>query len=342
MKFSVGYQMAEDGTERAFSDIVEEFKEHISEMYFPWPETATCRASISERRGYVNWRARETLEEELCKVRDLGVKLDLLFNANCHGGDSVSQYLENKITSIIEHLDECGLRPEIVTTTSPAIARIVRKNFSGIEIRASVNMIIGTVKGMAYYGGLFDSFHIQRDYNRDFERIAELKEWADANGKKLIMLANSGCMSFCSGQIFHDNLVAHEREIDERKNIDGFNPFLCREVLKKRENWVTILQNTWVRPEDLHHYDKWFDTVKLATRMHANPAMVIRAYVSRKFRGNLADLCEPGYSPLIAPYVLDNTAFPDDWFEKTSSCRKKCHKCSYCQSVLEKVLRKME
>ena len=42
-----------------------------------------------------------------------------------------------------------------------------------------------------------------------------LKAWADANGKSLHFLVNSGCMNYCSGQSFHDNLVAHEAEIAE-------------------------------------------------------------------------------------------------------------------------------
>lgn len=90
----------------------------------------------------------------------MGIKLDLLFNANCYGRYSLSQYLENLVCSVIEHISEIGL--DVVTTTSPMIARIVKENFSDIDVRASVNMRIGTVKGMEYLADLFDSFHIQQ------------------------------------------------------------------------------------------------------------------------------------------------------------------------------------
>jgi collagenase-like PrtC family protease len=270
----------------------------------------------------------------------MGVKLDILFNANCYGAESTSNKLANKVLSIIDYLNEKIDGVEIATTTSPAIAHVIKTNFPDIEVRASVNMKIGTVKGMQYVSDLFDSFHIQREFNRDLERIKELKAWADANEKRLIMLANSGCMAHCSGQIFHDNLVAHESEIVEQKNIPDWNFHACWRYLKNKENWSSVLQNTWVRPEDLHNYEPFFDVAKLATRMHSNPAMVIRAYATGKYNGNLLDLFEPGFGPAFFPWMINNSDFPSDWFETTSRCDKKCFKCNYCKEVLKKVLTK--
>ena len=50
------------------------------------------------------------------------------------------------------------------------------------------------------------------------EKLKMLKAWAQENGKKITILANSGCMRDCSGQIFHDNMVAHEDEICKKEN----------------------------------------------------------------------------------------------------------------------------
>ncbi len=45
------------------------------------------------------------------------------------------------------------------------------------------------------------------------------------------------------------------------------------------------------------------------------------------------------YIPMtVIPYVIDNTKFPDDWFEVTSRCDKKCHQCNYCNEVMDQVL----
>lgn len=106
-------------------------------------------------------------------------------------------------------LEKVGL--DIVTTTSLTIAKAVKDNFSDIEVRASVNMRLGTVKSLEYIEDLFDSFYLQREYNRDFERIREMKRWCDLHNKGLYMLVNSGCLNFCSAQTFHDNLIATRR-----------------------------------------------------------------------------------------------------------------------------------
>lgn len=337
MKFAVGFQLYDLG-EEPFSEIVRTYQDRISEVFFAWQDTPSGRSGIATRHGYTDWTAQSRTEEELRAIRDMGIKLDILFNGNCYGEYALSEKLANNVISILRHLEETVGGVEIVTTASPAIAHTVKKHFPDMEVRASVNMKIGTVKGMEYLSGLFDSFHVQRDYNRDLDHLRMLKQWADGAGKKLVMLANSGCFIHCSGQIFHDNLVAHEAQICEVANLKDFTPYVCWNALKNRENWPMLLQNTWVRPEDLHHYEDLFDTVKLATRMHARPGMVIDAYCRGKFYGNTLDLCEPGFGRAIAPYIINNMAFPEDWFEKTTGCDKQCHQCGYCKSVLEKVL----
>ena len=337
MKFAVGFQLFNPG-EEPFSQIVKTYQAHISEVFFSWQDIPSGRSGIATRHGFTDWTAQQRLEEELKKIKDMGIKLDLLFNANCYGQYAMSEKLSNTVCSIIGHLAEIGCGVEIVTTTSLTIAHVVKHYFPEIEVRGSVNMKIGTVKGMEYLSDLFDSFHVQREYNRDLPHLKMLKQWADTHGKKLILLANSGCFSHCSGQTFHDNLVSHESEICEVNNLKDFTPYLCWRTLKDPKNWHMLLQNTWIRPEDLHHYDGLFDTVKLATRMHSLPGLVIDAYCRRHYIGNTLNLFEPGFGRAIAPYIIDNSAFPKDWFTQTSGCDKLCHNCGYCKQVFDQVM----
>jgi hypothetical protein len=337
MKFAVGYQILEDRSE-SFVDVVRDYREHISEVYFPWVGMASGRAALNVSRGLVDWRVQAELERDLCTFREFGFDLDLLLNANCYGGRAVSLHLENEVGSLLTHLEETVGGVDIVTTTSPAIARTVKQYFPSVSVRASVNMRIGTIQGLSYSAGYFDSYCIQRDRQRDPDYVRLLRRWADENGKSLVMLANSGCLRFCPGQVFHDNMVAHEQEIDETANIPNWTPHMCWNLYRDRSNWPAFLQATWIRPEDLHHYDGLFDVVKLATRMHVNPRLVIHAYATRRYRGNLLDLFEPGFGPAFAPWIIDSTKIPEDWFERTSGCTGTCMDCSYCASVLEHAL----
>ncbi|HEX2998660.1 MAG TPA: hypothetical protein VHR86_00195 [Armatimonadota bacterium] len=341
MQFAVGYQLDEEDDE-PFAALVRDFRPHISEVYFPWADLPSGRSPLTSRGGYTDWSGQERLEADLAAFHAMGIRLDILFNANCYGGRAISRSLQNQVVSILERLGEVAGGADVVTTTSLAIARTVKKYFPKIETRASVNMRIGTIKGMEYLADLFDGYYVQRDLNRDLEALRDLRAWADRNGKRLCLLANSGCLRYCSGQSFHDNLVAHEAEISETVNIDKWIPHVCWNYFRDHAHWPAVLQNTWIRPEDLHHYEELFPLVKLATRMHARPRMVLQAYTERHFHGNLLDLCEPGYGPAFAPYVIDNSAFPADWFARTSTCGGHCDRCDYCARTLEQVLLRLD
>jgi len=341
MKYAVGYQL-QDETEESFVDIVQDYREHVGEVYFPWADLPSGRAPLNAQRGYVDWTGLRRLEDDLRAFREMGLQLDLLFNANCYGGRAVSEYLENQVGSVLEHLNDIVGGADVVTTTSLAVARTVKRYFPKIDVSASVNMRIGTIHGMDYVKGLFDSYYIQRDRQRDVAYVRTLKTWADANDKTLCMLANSGCLRYCPGQTFHDNLVAHEQDVDETANIKEWTPHVCWNLYKEQENWPAILRASWVRPEDIQHYEGLVPIAKLATRMHANPRLVLHAYAEQRYRGNLLDLFEPGFGPIFAPHVVDNTRFPSDWFEQTSTCGATCYDCDYCRKVLEDVLVRFE
>ena len=223
-------------------------------------------------------------------------------------------------------------------TASPMIAHTVKTRFPGIEVRASVNMRLGTAQAMGYVGDLFDSFYLQRDLQRDLNHVRKVRAWCDRHGKKLCLLANSGCLRFCPGQTFHDNLIAHSESAERQENLPDWNPHVCWNLYRDPEKLVEILKATWIRPEDLHRYSGLADTVKLATRQHAHPRMVIGAYAEGCFAGNLLDLLEPGFSPAFAPRVIDNAAFPSDWAERIGRCPGDCEACSYCREVLSQVL----
>lgn len=337
MKFAVGYQLPQCKDE-SIVDLVRDYCDHVAEVYFAWVGQASGRAAVGAQRGAVDWTAQQRMEQDICALRSMGVRLDVLFNANCYGRHAASRNLEMTVGSILEHLATTAGGADIVTTASPAVAYIVKKHFPGIEVRASVNMRIGTIEAMRYVSHLFDSYCIQRDVQRDLVFVRQVHDWCRQAGKGLCMLANSGCLRCCPAQSYHDNMVAHDAEIDETIPLEGWTPHLCWSLYRDPANWPAILQSTWIRPEDLHLYEDLFEVAKLATRMHANPRLVLHAYTRGRHRGNLLDLMEPGFGPAFAPHVIDNTRFPADWFARTSTCDRRCDRCNYCASVLEIVL----
>lgn len=313
-----------------FSNIVSDYQDHIREIYFAWPGTSSGRAPLAEEEETIR-----QMSGELPYIKSMGINLNLLFNASCYGPDAVAKSFSTRTRELIAQLHDL-LGIDAITTLSPVIAGMVQKEFPMIDVRASVNMRLGTVQGMNYTSSYFDSYYVQREFNRNPDRLAALQKWADAHGKKLYMLVNSGCLNFCSFQTFHDNVVSHESEITNDETTLQADT-LCRDYYSGEGHRVNFLQGSWIRPEDIDKHRHYFSGgYKLATRMHDNPRMVIDAYTREKYYGNLLDLMEPGFGPLWHPHILNNRAFPADWFDKTITCGQQCTDCTYCQAIIEK------
>lgn len=329
MKFAAGFQFIDGPV--LFSEMVCDYREHVGEVYFAPPGFASGRPDPGNDPS--NW---EQLEYELGVLRKNGIALDLLLNANCYGEWAVSERFANEIFRLLDYLEHRGLLPEVVTAASPFAAHAVKRYSPEIEVRASVNMRLDSTTAMAYLGEDFDSFYIRRDLQRNLENVKKFSSWCRSNGKKLCMLANSGCLRNCPYQTFHDNMVAHDSRIREIRNVKDFLPHLCWKRFKKKENWSDFLRASWIRPEDIMQYAGYVDVVKLATRQHAVPRMIIAAYTSGSFDGNAFDLTEPCFAEYFAPYILDNKALNSEDLPK--DCAINCTACGRCEKVLSKAL----
>ena len=331
MKFSVGYQLPDEYD--CIADIVSDHREHISSVYFSPPGKNSARTVIEDKYS-------PYMMEELRYIRDMGVGLTMLYNANCYGGRAVCSEFGKEIAATVEQMLR-QLDIGEITTTSPFVAQVVKKEFPQIKICASVNMWIGTTQAMEYLGDYFDGYYMQREYNRDLRKLKELSAWCNRHGKQLKMLANSGCLYTCPFHMFHDNLVAHEAEACLLDNAMSSQPSPCWDLMyskKAVDAAATFLQESWIFPKDIHRYEPYVSEVKLATRMHYNPRRVVSAYVRGRFVGNMLDLTEPSYSRRFQEYILDATKFPSDWFEKTTNCSKNCDACGYCKEVAKQVM----
>lgn len=367
IKFMVGYQDND-----LLKKTILKNSTRLSEIYFPWKNFTTGRGVLDERAGFESssfrdnsaknafsgekqsvigqsedpsignpansemLTAQERLESVLDEFFTASLGFNLLLNGNCYGAVSQERSFFQAIGDAVDLLQQ-RYQLGSVTTASPLIARFLRMNFVGIEIRASVNMEIGTPEAMNYIADLFDGFYLKREYNRDWDRIVEMRRWCDCHGKKFYLLANSGCLNFCPLRTFHDNLVAHQHEIAGRDNAFEFSG-ICHDFLRKPENRAKILGLTnFVRPEDLERYEPYFDGVKLATRTSRNPSGILIAYLNGRYSGNILDLTEPSHSGHFYPEILANSRFPEDFAERVLHCNKKCDGCGYCADTVRQI-----
>ena len=285
MKFSAGYQADE-----AWVDALVARRDALCDVYFAFGSMPSGRKAVmSEERQL----------EDLGRIADAGIPLHILFNANCYGARAQARSFFAEIGETIERFAADGALTG-VTTTSPLVAKFVKDNFPQLETRASVNMEIGTAEGMDYLSDVFDGYYLKRELNRDLAAVRRIKEWCDAHGKRLYLLANSGCLNFCSSHVFHDNLVAHEAEIAREDNGYAYGG-TCWKWLAKPENRAMWMERTnWIAPEDVANYEGLCTAMKLATRINEHPVRILESYATGSHLGDIMSLLEPNHSALFA------------------------------------------
>ncbi len=332
MKFIVGYPIKED---KSFLNTVIQYKSSISEVYFSWGDTPNGRRALGTGETQTQFELQQRQYRDLKQLAGEGLHFNLLFNANCYGKDSQSREFFNRIGNLTDYIgSEVGLSS--VTTASPLIAKFIKENFADIDVRASVNMEIGSVEGVSYLSRYFDSFYVKRELNRNLSALRTLRKWCNDNGKQMYLLANSGCLNHCSAHIFHDNLVAHEAEISAMDN--GYNfQGICWEFLSDKSNMLRWLERTnFIRPEDIALYEGLVPAMKLATRVNQAPSRVLKAYVNAKYRGSVMELLEPNHSGLFYPSYIENASFDAEFASRVMNCDKQCQTCNFCADVMQR------
>ena len=334
-KYAVGYDwMIPSG----FAAMVEPYLPTVKEVFFSWP------GMVSGRSVQLDKSIEESVEQlasDLAWCRKNDVELDLLFNANCYGEDAFTENLRGQVYHVMEELGRRGLFPEIVTTTSQYIAKVLKVRYPQVEIRASVNMKLESTKSMEFISDIFDSFYICRDIQRDRRVLKHFSDWCKSHGKKLCMLVNSGCLRCCPVQIWHDNYLCHKPWLAEEQEFILHYPYrLCGRVTNDIKTAVEVLRMSWIRPEDIHYYEPYVAAMKLATRSTNRADIMLKAYAEGHYEGDLMAIL--GHEN---PYFeIQNEKFPVNWVESgiAQNCAINCTECGKCDMVLKAVLRKRE
>lgn len=335
-KFAFGYFFGKrNGC--SFRDLAEQYAPYLKEVYFPWPGLLSARELNGDPV-----KLRKTLADDLRFCRSKGMELDLLVNATCYGDAAFTTIQREDYFAQLEELSLCGLAPEIVTTTSPYIAKITEHFDTAIDRRASVNMRLNSTLAMEYVANEFDSYYISRDIQRDLPTLKLFAEWGRKNNKNICMLANSGCLRYCPWQTFHETLLAHDFKhiLPEVKKMK-MPATLCSGLVADGK-FEEILRGSWIRPEDLHRYEPHVSVIKLSTREADRPDLILKAYTSGAFDGDLLQILDPGFSYFVAPKIFDNKSFPKEWSEGKIAglCASDCTHCGKCTEVLNMILKR--
>ena len=315
-----------------FRAICQKYVPRIKEVFFAWP-------GVTASRPMAEWtpERKQLFFEDIAWCRNEGMELDAIFNANCYGDIAISKALAEYVTEVLGEMDEKGLFPEHLTTTSPFIATVVRRRFPEVKMRLSVNMYIESTQSLSYMEELFDSFYVSIDNHRSLEYVRMMADWSARHGKTLCVYANSGCLRDCPFRQFHNNLHGHNRMGQSVAGEEfSFSAFRCR-MNYERGRYADFLRANWIRPEELPEYERIAGVVKLATRRHPDPEGIIRAYATYSYDGDLAKIMDPFFDFSVP---IDNaTLGKSPLWPVIRDCpdAHNCHRCGKCDALMNEL-----
>ena len=334
----VGYQHGNP----ALKSVLRQYAGQVTDVYFTLPGDPTYYGAWGMKGG-MEWKELyASFIRDLDEIRGMGISAVVCVDASCYGANFASEQLMKHLAEMLRSISE-HIRIRAVTTSSFPVAECLRHMNSSLKIRASEGMHLMSVRQLDVTQHLFNGYYIGNEGVRDLDEIERMRKWCDAHGKTLHLLANSGCLYQCPFHILHMSQTSHIKEISETDSIyENNRPSPCCDVYTYTEKQPMLLQNTWIRPEDLHKVSGYFETVKLASRISPTILDIVKGYCEGEWHGNLLKLFEMDYS--ILPFVpkIMNDKFPDGWFDQTMHCGHHCDSCGYCRKVFEQVAEKTD
>ena len=287
----------------------------------------------------------EKIKEFMTFASKQSVETNLLFNGSSINFSLYTKEGRRKVMNYIDRFYSLGILNGI-TVTDPYfvdyLCKEINTNWTGLKLHASVNMHCDSVNKLKMLEEMgFYSICIDRDINRDIEKLKIMKHNSNLNFK---LMVNEGCILSCIYRKYHhelrevctsdDDVHANIRgviNIKYNEHINSDNLPSCLKIY--RENYAEIFRSPFIRPEDLDYYSGIADVIKIAGREMDCERLekIIKAYITKQFDGNLWELIFR-FSKNINIYI-DNKSIPHDYFHRLSNCKNDCHECSYCNDL---------
>ncbi|MDD3345675.1 MAG: U32 family peptidase [Candidatus Omnitrophica bacterium] len=318
--------------------------------------------------------SRKKFERSLAAIHQAGFKFNYLLDSTCIDNLEWTIGGQRKIRLFLDWLSDIGI--DVVTVAVPYLLAMIKSRYPGLRVSVSVLAGVNSIVSAKYW----ENFGADRitllntDVNRDFALLRKIRETVDC---ELRLIANSSCLYRCPFYLYRGNMSSHSSQANHR--LQGFSVDYCRLSCRYRQivNPVEFIRSPWIRPEDVGRYEKLgIDSLELADCGLSTACVlsILRAYLERKYDGNLADLFPAPSKPLsfgrisllrlsryfsfldliniakgrgrelalAEPEVyIDNRKLEGflDFFENNDCNTRDCRTCGYCAEISRRVLK---
>ena len=266
-------------------ELIEGLSQYASEIKYIFGKTKTDIFSGGRAaKEVVELKERQEAENYIRTAKNHNIDFNYLLN----GTELINEFSKETTNNIYENLDWLErIGVNWVTLSNPRIAKIIKEHYPKLKVNVSIFAHVRSIRQIEFWEKLgAKSINLDREFVRNTKQLEVLTKNSNID---LILLANDPCLMNCPYELYHDNLMS-------RNSITGeeyyhYCSFTC--MLEYISNPVEIIKSSFIRPEDIHYYEKiGIRNFKIVDRNRTTKFILnaVKAYVDRKYEGNLIDL----------------------------------------------------
>lgn len=221
------------------------------------------------------------------------ITFNYLLNGAFLNGFEQTRSGQRKIRRLLDFLAKTGV--DSLTVSSPYLLTLIKHLYPAFKVRVSVFAKIDSPGAARQWEDLgADTLCISAiSCNRNFKSLKAIRKAVSCD---LQLIANASCLSGCSYELAHMNMLTHSSKTKSKNGGFCFDYCFLHCSYKRLTDKVNYIKATWIRPEDLALYEKiGYSNFKIVERSSPSDLLVKRtaAYARRSFEGNLLELAGP-------------------------------------------------
>jgi collagenase-like PrtC family protease len=234
---------------------------------------------------------RAKLARTVSTAHQSGIEFNYLLNASAMGNTEFTRVGQRKMEEMLDWVDGIGV--DSITVANVYFLRLIKHRHPRLKVRVSSHRFTDTPRKVRFWveQGADVIVVSEVGVHREFETLAAMKE--AAQGVDLQLIVNNWCRTDCAIAGNHAVALSAASQSKSRGFPLDYCSILCND-LRLREP-VNYIRANWIRPEDLHHYEKiGYQTFKIVERNTPTQILLerVKAYSQRRYDGNLLDLVQ--------------------------------------------------
>jgi collagenase-like PrtC family protease len=240
--------------------------------------------------------SRKQAEEYIRYVHSKGIKFDYLFNACCLGN---IEFTKRGKERIIKELDWAVYEAKIdsIVVSTNYLFKLVKKRYPKIKVGVGLWMRVYDLNQFKYYDDAGAGWiTLPYGFTKFYKLLVKLRKIIQC---ELHILVNDMDVYWCPYSFYHTNALSHMSRKNNFSRELWIDPCLWNCTKIKLENPEELFKSDYIRPEDLNIYENMgYRHFKIVGRSRPTQWLLrsVKAYVDRKYDGNILDIFNLGMS----------------------------------------------